>query len=50
MTEELKDALIASLVSKLESFQPGAGKEIMNEMIKEDKIILVRNINKIDIV
>ena len=32
MTEELKDALIASLVSKLESFQPGAGKEIVNEM------------------
>ena len=30
MTEELKDALIASLVSKLESIQPGAGKEIMN--------------------
>lgn len=32
MTEELKDALIASLVSKLESIQPGAGKEIMNEI------------------
>ena len=32
MTEELKDALIASLVNKLEAIQPGAGKEIMNEM------------------
>jgi copper chaperone CopZ len=32
MTEELKDALIASLVNKLETFQPGAGKELMDEM------------------
>lgn len=32
MTEELKDALIANLVNKLESLQPGSGKSIMNEM------------------